>query len=92
MHVSFGDIPAAEYVQQLSADHLIHAWDLAAATGQSRDMDPDLVADVAAWYAGQEEVYRSSGAVGPRPESGGDPASDLLAGFGRDAGWKAPTG
>jgi uncharacterized protein (TIGR03086 family) len=90
VHVSYGDIPAGEYVRQLSADHLIHGWDLAAATGQSRDLDPELVGDVAEWFAGQEEAYRSAGAVGPRPESGGEPASDLLAGFGRDAGWETP--
>src|ERR671911_105737 len=31
--LSFGDTPAEEYAYQLAADHLVHGWDLAAATG-----------------------------------------------------------
>jgi ketosteroid isomerase-like protein len=46
-----------------------------------------LVADVAAWFDGTEDAYRSRGAVGPRMPSGGDPQGDLLARFGRDATW-----
>jgi len=88
VHLSFGDFPSAEYIRQLAADHLIHAWDLASATGQSRDLDSELVAEVAQWFASQEEMYRSSGAVGPRPASGGDAASALLAAFGRSADWR----
>jgi uncharacterized protein (TIGR03086 family) len=88
VHLSFGDCPSDEYLRQLAADHLIHAWDLAAATGQSRDLDSVLVAEVAQWFSGQEEMYRSSGAVAERPASAGDPASDLLAAFGRRADWK----
>ena len=33
VHLSFGDVPGREYTQQLFADHLIHAWDLARAIG-----------------------------------------------------------
>jgi uncharacterized protein (TIGR03086 family) len=90
VHLSFGDFPVEEYANQLTADHLIHGWDLAAATGQDRTLDPELVEDVAAWFAGVEQLYRDSGAVGSRVESAGDPQSDLLAGFGRSATWSAP--
>ena len=47
VHLSYGDEDPAEYVRQLSADHLIHGWDLAAATGQDRTLDAELVAEVA---------------------------------------------
>jgi uncharacterized protein (TIGR03086 family) len=87
VHLSFGDFPIAEYVWQLSADHLVHGWDLAAATAQDRTLDPELVEAVASWFAEREGLYRSVGAVGPRRESGPDPTSQLLAGFGRDPGW-----
>lgn len=88
VHLSFGDVPIEEYVNQLTADHLIHSWDLAAGTGQSRELDPELVAGVAAWFADREPMYRSAGAVGPRPAAvAGDPQSQLLAGFGRDPSW-----
>jgi len=91
VNLSYGDEDIAEYIRQLISDHLIHGWDLAAATGQNRTLDPDLVAYVAAWYRDQEEAYRSSGAVAARPDSarGGDPQSDLLIAFGRDPDWRA---
>jgi uncharacterized protein (TIGR03086 family) len=91
VHLSYGEEDMAEYVRQLSADHLIHGWDLAAATGGDTTMDPELVAEIADWFAGREEMYRAGGAVGPRVEgAAGDPHAQLLAGFGRDAGWRPP--
>jgi hypothetical protein len=72
-----------EYVRQLVADYLIHSWDLATATGGDADLDPDLVTEVARWFAGREELYRTAGVVGPRGVGGGDAQSDLLAAFGR---------
>lgn len=85
--LSFGDTPVEEYVAQLAADHLVHAWDLAAATGGDRRFDPDLVAAVGDWFAGVEELYRSAGAIGPAADGTGDPQDDLIARFGRDPGW-----
>lgn len=89
VHLSFGDHTAQEYARQLAADHLVHAWDLAVATGQDPRLPPDLVAAVAAWFAGQEQWYRDGGAIGPRPDRdpGGDPQARLLVAFGRDPQW-----
>jgi uncharacterized protein (TIGR03086 family) len=89
VHLSFGDTPAEEYVRQLLADHLIHAWDLAAATGLDRRLDPDAVRVCAEWFAEREDVYRSAGAIGPRVEvpATADEQSRLLGGFGRDPEW-----
>jgi uncharacterized protein (TIGR03086 family) len=86
-HLSFGDVPLEEYVHQLLADHLVHGWDLAAATGQDRDLDPDVLAAVAAWFVERESLYREGGAVGPRVDAADDPQSQLLAGFGRRSTW-----
>src|SRR5438477_10147734 len=33
VHLSFGDFPGSEYLGQLTADHVIHAWDLARGLG-----------------------------------------------------------
>jgi hypothetical protein len=90
VHLSFGDTPAEEYAYQLAADHIIHGWDLAAATGVDRTIDPELVAACAAWFADREAIYRSAGAVGPRPDgaSADDPQAQLLVAFGRDPGWQ----
>jgi uncharacterized protein (TIGR03086 family) len=90
VHLSYGDEDAEEYILQVAVDHLIHGWDLAAGTGQERAMEPDLITDAAAWFADREEMYRSGGAIGPRAELTGDPQVDLLAIFGRDAGWVSP--
>jgi uncharacterized protein (TIGR03086 family) len=87
VQLSYGEEDMGEYVRQLCADHLIHGWDLAAATGGDTSMAPELVAEVAAWFADREAMYRSGGAVGPRPTSAGDPQSELLASFGRSSKW-----
>jgi len=89
VNLSYGDEDIAEYIRQLTADHLIHCWDLAAATGKDRSLDPEVVAEIAHWYRDREESYRSSGSVAARPQSaqGGDPQSDLLIAFGRDPLW-----
>lgn len=87
VNLSYGEEKAEEYLLQLAADHLIHAWDLAAATGGDTRLDPTLVHGVGAWFAEREEIYRSVGAIGPRAPVTGDAQADLLAGFGRDARW-----
>jgi uncharacterized protein (TIGR03086 family) len=87
VHLSFGDVPGEEYAWQLLADHLIHGWDLAVATGQDDRLDPELVAAVATWFTGREELYRSAGAVGDRPDvpADADAQTQLLASFGRQS-------
>ncbi len=86
VHLSFGDTPAEEYLYQLFADHLVHGWDLSAATGGDRRLDPEAVSACAAWFAGREELYRGGGAIGPRVEAGPDASEQdrLIGAFGRD--------
>ncbi len=84
--LSYGEEQLDEYVMQLVADHLVHGWDLAVSVGAPSRLDPELVAEVAGWFAEREEVYRSVGAVGARTGTHDDPQDDLLAGFGRDPG------
>jgi uncharacterized protein (TIGR03086 family) len=91
VHLSFGDIPAEEYARQLAADHMIHGWDLAVATGGDTSMDPDMVEALAAWFAGNEDAYRRAGAIAERPAGDGEPGdawSELLRAFGRDPSWR----
>src|SRR5262245_29021975 len=38
----FGDFPATWFVGQQLADLVVHGWDLAKATGQATDLDPEL--------------------------------------------------
>lgn len=89
VHLSYGDERLDEYVHQLAADHLIHGWDLAVATGGDPRLDPAVVAEVTTWFAEREEFYRQVGVIGPRGPSHGDAQSELLAVMGRDAEWGA---
>jgi uncharacterized protein (TIGR03086 family) len=85
--LSSGPTPATEYVSQLFADHLIHAWDLARAIGADERLDAELVDACAAWFTSMEDVYRAIGAIAERPEvpPGADAQATLLAAFGRTA-------
>jgi hypothetical protein len=71
------------------ADHLVHGWDLAAAIGADRSMDPASVRACLDWFAEREDAYRGSGAVGERVEvpAGASDQDRLLAAFGRDPRW-----
>lgn len=91
VHLSFGDVAGSEYAMQLFADHLIHAWDLARAIGADEGLDTELVQACAEWFTANEDGYRSSGAIGPRPPvpDDADPQTALLAAFGR-SGSRAP--
>jgi uncharacterized protein (TIGR03086 family) len=87
VHLSYGEESAGEYVHQLAADHLIHAWDLAAATGGDTTLDPGCVALLSAWFAEREELYRSAGLVAPAVAVGGGTQDQLLGAAGRDPRW-----
>lgn len=84
-HLSFGDVPGAEYISELFADALIHTWDLARAIGADERLDPELVEACAAWSATAENNYRLAEVIGehqPVP-SGTDAQTRLLASWGR---------
>jgi uncharacterized protein (TIGR03086 family) len=89
VHLSYGDEDPAEYLRQLAADHLVHGWDLAAAIGADAPLEPDLVDEVATWFAGQAELLRSMGAIAGPIEGFTDPADQLIGAFGRNPRWSA---
>jgi uncharacterized protein (TIGR03086 family) len=92
VHLSFGETPAEEYVRQLLADHLVHSWDLAAAIGADRRLDPEALRVCAAWFVEREELYRRGGAIGARVAVASDASEQdrLIAAFGRDPAWSPP--
>lgn len=85
VHLSFGDHPGFEYAMQLSADHLVHTWDLARAIGAVETLDAAAVAAVLDWFGDTESLYREMGVIGPRVEvpAGSGPQAELLGKFGR---------
>lgn len=86
VHLSFGDVPAREYLQQMTIDHVIHSWDLARAIGADTHLPPELVEIVSDWLLPQADSWRSAGLFGPAVELSGDAdAQDrLIAITGRD--------
>jgi uncharacterized protein (TIGR03086 family) len=88
VHLSFGDTPATEYAMQLMADHVVHGWDLAVATGGDPRIDADLLAVLNPWFAQREDLYRGAGIVAERPPvPASDAQEELLVAFGRDPSW-----
>ena len=66
VHVSFGEITGEEYLTQLTSDHVIHAWDLARATGGDERLDPELVDFVSRYLEPKMgEEWRQAGWFGP---------------------------
>jgi uncharacterized protein (TIGR03086 family) len=91
VHLSFGDFTAEEYAWQVLADHVIHTWDLLAASGGNRSLDESLVEATARWWTNWEAGYRGAGAVGPTfPVDDKASVQDrLLGSFGRDPAWQS---
>ncbi|MGY1726685.1 TIGR03086 family metal-binding protein [Geodermatophilus sp. SYSU D01062] len=86
VHLSRGPTPAHEYVEELTADLTVHAWDLARATGGDEALDPALVRAAEA-MAGRLPADGVPGLFAPAVElpDGADPQQRLLARLGRRA-------
>jgi uncharacterized protein (TIGR03086 family) len=83
----FGEIPGQMFIGMRTSDVLTHAWDLAAATGQSTDLDPELAAEqLAAVRAFVGPQFRGQGMpFGDEQQCSSDraPADQLAAFLGR---------
>ena len=84
VHVSAGDIPAHEYLHQVTADYLVHGWDLAVTIGRDETLDPELVDAVAGWLPSWATAYQDAGMIAaPVSATSDDAQTGLLAAFGR---------
>lgn len=62
-----GEVPGQVFIGLRTTDVLTHAWDLAAATGQSTDLDPELAV---------ERLAAARALVGPQFRGPGKPCAD----------------
>ena len=85
MTLPFGELPGSVFMMIAATDTFAHGWDLARATGQPSDLDPELAEQLLAFartalrdgFRGPEG--KSFGPVVEVPETA--PAADRLAGF-----------
>jgi uncharacterized protein (TIGR03086 family) len=88
VHVSYGDVPAHAYVDEVATDVLVHTWDLARAVGADEHLDEELVQLALERVDGQQDALAASGMFGsPVPVAADAPPQvRLLAALGREAG------
>jgi uncharacterized protein (TIGR03086 family) len=93
-----GEVPAEWSVGQQLTDLVVHGWDIAKATGQSADLDPQLARTSLEWaeqnlrpeFRGDEASGKVFGPEVAVPQDA--PTIDRLAGlFGRDPDWTPPS-
>lgn len=81
----FGTMPGSAFMGLATTDTFVHGWDLAKATGQSTDLDPDLATSLLEQSkAAIQDAFRGpEGApFGPEKEAPADAtAADRLAAF-----------
>jgi uncharacterized protein (TIGR03086 family) len=84
VHLSFGDVPAAQYATQMAIDSVIHSWDLARAIGGDETLDEELVELSYAELQRTAEDWRSAGAFArAKAPADGTTQAKLLALSGR---------
>ena len=94
VHLSFGDVPAAEYAEQILLDLVVHGWDLGVAIvrperPQLAAMDRAQVVPALKYVRRQHDELARSGMFGaPGPDDGGDGPATLLRLVGRDPEWR----
>ena len=67
VHVPFGDVSGAVFIGLRTTDVLAHGWDLARATNQQTDLDPELAEAMLEWsrQALRPELRGPGGPFGP---------------------------
>jgi uncharacterized protein (TIGR03086 family) len=87
VHTSMGELPTEEYLQQMTLDLAVHAWDLTPHTGLDDRLDPELVDELYRTWEPRRDLLASSGVFAAPVDvpADADPQRKLLAVLGRDA-------
>ncbi len=89
MKLPFADLPGGVFVNIATIDTFTHGWDLAKATGQSTDLDPELAAALLPFAQGfLSDSLRGPDRIAPfgvpvEAPAGASPADTLAAFLGR---------
>jgi uncharacterized protein (TIGR03086 family) len=76
--LAIGELPGTAFIELRTSDLLAHAWDLAIATGQPTDLDPELAEYVLAF---SKQMMSRPGLRGDGRPFGERPAADRVAPF-----------
>jgi uncharacterized protein (TIGR03086 family) len=80
MPTPFGPRPAAVLLEMRVSEMMMHGWDVAKATGQSTDLDPELADEVLVRYHALRANGQGGDMFGPeQPAPEGASAADRLA-------------
>lgn len=90
VQLSFGVVPARVYVDQMTLDLTVHAWDLARGIGADDEMPNDLVSTVLEQAKRTAPQWQNSGLFAPAIPVPGctDDLTELLALVGRHRWWR----
>ena len=89
VHLSRGDMTGAAYATSMFTDVLIHAWDVAKATGQDTKLDPELVAaSYAIMLPRQGQLPEVAFGTDQGIADSADLQTKLLGMLGRSLDWK----
>jgi uncharacterized protein (TIGR03086 family) len=84
VHLSFGDVPALEYAEQMLLDLVVHGWDLSRGADLDDRMNPDVVAHALGYATRMRDLLVGSGMFGtPGSTASDDPQDQLLTLLGR---------
>jgi len=84
-HLSFGDFPAQEYLDQMLFDLHIHGWDLRTGIGADTTLDGEVTSYLMPWAEVTMKAYQQAGVTAappPIPEGSSD-QTKILALSGR---------
>ena len=87
VHLSYADVPAANFIQEQANDQLIHAWDLATAIGVPIKFDEQVAEELYQAALPRQAEMASSGLFGTpvQTPASADVQTKLLRVFGRES-------
>lgn len=92
VHLSYGDRTGTQYMEPMATDVIIHGWDLAAAIGADRTINPAIVKYTLDSVTAMLAKYGNGGSFGPEfklsADQAKDPQNQLLALTGRNPDWQ----
>jgi uncharacterized protein (TIGR03086 family) len=81
VHLSFGDVPAREYAEQMLVDLVVHGWDLARGAGLDERLDPATVRHALAYSEKHADELAGSGLFAEPVQVDSDDPQDRLLGL-----------